>query len=97
MHSDLGNQYCSMDYQAFIQRHELRCGMSAKGNCYDNAVAESNFHTTESGGYPRRTFSTRALMQQTVFEYIQVDYNRTYRHSANGFISPKAFEAQQVA
>jgi len=97
VHSDRGSQYCSKDYQALIQRHELRCSMSAKGNCYDNAVAESFFHTLKVEVIHGERFPTRALMRQTVFEYIEVDYNRTRRHSANGFISPEAFEAQQVA
>jgi putative transposase len=97
VHSDRGSQYCSKDYQTLIRRHELLCSMSAKGNCYDNAVAESFFHTLQVEVIHGERFPTRALMRQTVFEYIEVDYNRTRRHSANGYISPEAFEAQQVA
>jgi transposase InsO family protein len=97
VHSDRGSQYCSKDYQVLIRRHRLVCSMSAKGNCYDNAVAESFFHTLKVEVVHGERFSTRELMRQTVFEYIEVDYNRTRRHSANGYISPEAFEAQQVA
>jgi transposase InsO family protein len=97
VHSDRGSQYCSKDYQALIDKHELLCSMSAKGNCYDNAVAESFFHTLKVEVIHGERFPTRELMRQTVFEYIEVDYNRTRRHSANGYISPEAFEAQQLA
>jgi putative transposase len=71
--------------------------MSAKGCCYDNACAESFFHTLKVEAIHGERFTTRELMRQTVFEYIEVDYNRTCRHSANGYISPQAFEAFQVA
>jgi transposase InsO family protein len=97
VHSDRGSQYCSREYQALIQKHELRASMSAKGNCWDNAVAESFFHTLKMETVHGERFPTRAHMRQTVFEYIEVDYNRFRRHSANGYISPEAFEAQRVA
>jgi transposase InsO family protein len=71
--------------------------MSAKGNCWDNAVAESFFHTLKVETVHGERFPTRAHMRQTVFEYIEVDYNRFRRHRANGYISPEAFEAQRVA
>jgi transposase InsO family protein len=97
VHSDRGSQYCSKAYQAMIDKQALLCSMSAKGNCYDNAVAESFFHTLKVEVIHGERFPTRELMRQTVFEYIEVDYNRTRRHSANGYLSPEAFEAQQVA
>jgi transposase InsO family protein len=97
VHSDRGSQYCSHDYQRLIKKHKLRCSMSAKGNCYDNACAESFFHSLKVEAIHGEIFTTREAMRQTVFEYIEVDYNRTRRHSANGFISPEAFEAQHVA
>ena len=97
VHSDRGSQYCSKEYQALIQKHELLCSMSAKGNCWDNAVAESFFHTLKVEAIHGERFPTRAHMRQTVFEYIEVDYNRSRRHSANGYTSPAAFEAQRVA
>ena len=97
VHSDRGSQYCSGAYQQLISEHELLCSMSAKGNCYDNACAESFFHSLKVEAIHGERFATREEMRQTVFEYIEVDYNRTRRHSANGFISPAAFEANQVA
>jgi putative transposase len=97
VHSDRGSQYCSGAYQALIKKHGLLCSMSARGCCYDNACAESFFHTLKVEVIHGERFATRGEMRQTVFEYIEVDYNRTRRHSANGYISPEAFEAQRIA
>ena len=71
--------------------------MRATGNCYDNACAESFFHALKVEVIHAERFATRALMQETVFEYIEVSYNRTRRHSTNGYISLEAFEGQQIA
>ena len=97
VHSDRGSQYCSRMYQAILAKHDLICSMSGKGNCYDNAVAESFFHTLKVETIHGENFATREAMRRTVFEYIEVDYNRTRRHSANGYISPLAFEDKMVA
>ena len=97
VHSDRGSQYCSAVYQALLDHNGLLCSMSGTGNCYDNACAESFFHTLKVEAIHGERFPTRQLMRETVFEYIEVDYNRTRRHSANGYLSPEAFEAQQVA
>ena len=97
VHSDRGSQYCSHDYQRLLKAHELRSSMSAKGNCYDNACAESFFHSLKVELVHGEIFETRQAMQEAVFEYIEVDYNRNRRHSAIGYISPEAFEAQNVA
>lgn len=97
VHSDRGSQYCSAAYQALLDQHGLLCSMSGTGNCYDNACAESFFHTLKVEAIHGECFPTRQRMKQTVFEYIEVDYNRTRRHSANGYLSPEAFEAKQVA
>ena len=97
MHTDRGSQYCSASYQDLLQRHELLCSMSGKGCCYDNACAESFFHTLKVELIHGERFALRSQMQQAVFEYIEVDYNRKRRHSANGMISPDAFEAQKAA
>ena len=93
VHSDRGSQYCSEKYRSLLLKHDLFCSMSGKGNCYDNAVAESFFHTLKVEAIHGEHFSTRDEMRRTIFEYIEVDYNRNRRHSANGHISPKAFEA----
>jgi hypothetical protein len=66
-------------------------------DCYDNAYAESFFHSLKVESIHGERFVTRAARKQTVFGYIEVDYNRTPRHSFNGFISPEVFEAQKVA
>ncbi len=97
VHSDRGSQYCSRKYQALLTKHELVCSMSGRGNCYDNAVAESFFHTLKVELIHGEHFATRQGMRRAVFEYIEVDYNRNRRHSANGYISPLAFENQIVA
>lgn len=96
-HSDRGSQYCSKQYQALLAKHDLICSMSGKGNCYDNACAESFFHTLKVEMVHGESFATREDMRHAVFQYIEVDYNRTRRHSANGYISPLAFENKMVA
>ncbi len=96
-HSDRGSQYCSREFQSLIRKHKLRSSMSAKGNCYDNACAESFFHSMKVEVIHGERFSTRSQMRATVFEYIEVDYNRVRQHSTNGYLSPEAFEAQQAA
>ena len=97
LHSDRGSQYCSATYQSLVMKHQLVCSMSAKGNCYNNACAESFFHTMKVEAIHGERFATREEMRHTVFEYIEVDYNRNRRHSANGRISPIAFEALNAA
>ncbi len=97
VHSDRGSQYCSVKYQALLIRHDLIGSMSGKGNCYDNACAESFFHTMKIEVIHGERIATREEMRSVLFEYIEVDYNRNRRHSANGNISPAAFEARQAA
>jgi putative transposase len=97
VHSDRGSQYCSNEYQQLLGDYHLICSMSRKGNCWDNAVAESFFHTLKVELIRDERFQTRKQLQQAVFEYIEVDYNRNRRHSAIGNISPTLFEAKQVA
>jgi transposase InsO family protein len=97
VHSDRGSQYCSALYQGLLTRHALLCSMSAKGNCYDNACAESFFHTLKVEAIHGEHFATRGEMRSAVFEYIEVDYNRSRDHSTNGYMSPEAFEALNAA
>ena len=94
VHSDRGSQYCSHAYQQLIQQHQLHGSMSAKGNCYDNACAESFFHSLKVECIHGERFATRDAMKQTVFEYIETDYNRHRLHSTLGYLSPLDFEAQ---
>ena len=68
--------------------------MSAKGNCYDNACAESFFHSLKVEAIQGERFATHESMRQAVFEYIETDYNPVRLHSTNGFLSPLDFESQ---
>lgn len=96
-HSDRGSQYCSDDYRQLIKQHELKQSMSRKGNCWDNACAESFFHSLKVEAIHGEPVMTRECMRQAVFEYIEVDYNRQRRHSALGYVSPENFERKLVA
>ena len=80
-----------------MEKHQLIYSMSGKGNWYCNACAESFFHSLKVEAIHGESFGTREEMRHTVFEYIEVDYNRSRRHSANGYISPMAFEALKHA
>lgn len=97
VHSDRGSQYCSAAYQKLLKKHKLVCSMSRTGNCWDNACAESFFHTLKVELVHGKRFDKRSQMRESVFEYIEVDYNRNRRHSAVGMISPDKFEAAKVA
>jgi putative transposase len=94
VHSDRGSQYCSHAYRQLLQQHQLLGSMSAKGNCYDNACAESFFHSLKVEAIQGERFATRESMRQAVFEYIETDYNPVRLHSTNGFLSPLDFESQ---
>ena len=97
VHSDRGSQYCSSLYQSLLTRHDLRCSMSAKDNSYDNACAESFFHSLKVEAIHGERLTIRETMRRQVFEYIELDYNRQRRHSAIGMTSPEAFEARMIA
>ena len=97
VHSDRGSQYCSHAYRELLQQHQLRGSMSAKGNCYDNACAESFFHSLKVEAIHGERFATRENMRQTVFEYIETRYNLNRLHSTLGYLSPIDFEAQALA
>lgn len=97
VHSDRGSQYCSHAYRSLLQQHQLRGSMSAKGNCYDNACAESFFHSLKVEAIHGERFATRENMRQTVFEYIETRYNRNRLHSTLGYLSLVHFEAQALA
>lgn len=91
-HSDRGSQYCSKAYQALMQENHVISSMSAKGDCYDNACAESFFHSLKVEAIQGETLKPREQMRQTVFEYIECYYNRTRMHSTNGYKSPVEYE-----
>lgn len=93
-HSDRGSQYCSADFQALLKKYGFICSMSRKGNCWDNAVAESFFHTMKIELIHAERYLTRESAKQSVFHYIEVYYNRVRRHSTIGSIAPMTFENQ---
>ena len=96
-HSDRGSQYASESHRALLAQHDIRQSMSRKGNCWDNAVSESFFHTLKTELIHHQTYQTRAEARQAVFEYIEVFYNRERLHSANGYLSPVDYELQHKA
>ena len=93
VHSDQGSQYGSDDWQRFCRHHDLEPSMSRKGNCWDNAVAESFFSSLKKERIKKRVYKTRELARADIFDYIEVFYNRQRRHSHLGGVSPEAFEA----
>lgn len=93
-HSDRGGQYASQAYQRLLSEHGLVCSMSRKGDCWDNAVAESFFATLKRELVHGRDYRTRAEARGEVFEYIEVFYNRNRRHSSLGYRSPAEFEQE---
>lgn len=97
LHRDRGSQYCSKDYRDLITAYNLKQSMTRKGNCWGNACVESFFHSMKVEAIQYEPIMTRDEMRQTVFEYIEVDYNRTRRHSALGYLSPVNFEQKNVA
>ena len=93
-HSDRGSQYCSNDYQKMLKFFGFICSMSRKGNCWDNAVAESFFHSLKTELIYTERYMTREVAKQSIFQYIEVYYNRIRRHSTIGSIAPEVFENQ---
>lgn len=92
IHSDQGSQYTSSDWQAFLKSHNLVCSMSRRGNCYDNAVAESFFQLLKRERIKRKTYKNREEAKQDIFNYIEMFYNPIRRHGYNDDLSPVEFE-----
>jgi putative transposase len=92
-HSDQGSQYTSAAYQSTLTDWNIQPSMSRVGNCYDNAVAESFFGTLKAECVTHQ-FATHAQARTTIFEYIEVWYNRQRLHSSLGYLSPVEFEQQ---
>lgn len=92
-HSDRGVQYASEDYQHLLQSHGIECSMSGKGDCWDNAVMESFWATLKTELVNHERYQTRAQARASIFEYIEVFYNRVRLHSSLGYLSPEQFEA----
>lgn len=96
IHSDQGSQFTSIDWSAFTRAHNLEHSMSRRGNCHDNAVAESFFNLLKRERIRRRTYKTREEARQDVFDYIEMFYNPIRKHVRNGMLSPVEFERQQA-
>ena len=96
-HSDRGSQYACDDYQGLLKNAETVCSMSRKGNCWDNAVAESFFHTLKTELVYHEDYHTRWEAKRSIFEYIEVFYNRRRLHSHLGYQSPEAYEKSAAA
>lgn len=96
-HSDRGSQYASYDYQRVLKEHGMHCSMSRKGDCWDNAVAESFFGSLKTERVRRKRYRTRDEARRDIFEYIEVFYNRVRLHSSLGYLAPAQFEAVALA
>ena len=94
VHSDQGSTYASAGYQQQLRDHRLHCSMSRKGECLDNAVAESFFGTLKNELVYHEDYRTRAQARQSIFEYIEVFYNRQRRHSFLNYMTPVEYEAR---
>lgn len=93
-HSDRGVQYACEDYQYLLQSNDMICSMSGKGDCWDNAVTESFWATLKTELVHHEHYATREQARGSIFEYIEVFYNRKRLHSSIGYQSPEAFEAR---
>ncbi len=91
-HSDRGSQYASDDYREILDNNEFKQSMSKKGDCYDNAIVETFFHTLKTELVNWERYETRAEARRSIFEYIEMYYNRNRMHSALGYLSPVEFE-----
>lgn len=96
-HTDQGSQYASKDYRDKIAAYEIVQSMSRKGNCYDNAYVESFFRTLKVELIYNRKFKTREEARKTIFEFIEVWYNRQRLHSSLDYMTPEAYELKQLA
>jgi len=97
VHSDQGSTYASRDYQQVLTDNGLLCSMSRKGDCLDNAVAESFFGTLKTELTDDEDYRTRDLAKQSIFEYIEIDYNRKRRHSFLNYKTPVDYETKHVS
>ena len=96
-HSDRGVQYASRSFQALLKKNGITPSMSRKGNCWDNAVAESFFRTLKVELVYHERFRTRPEAKSAVFEWIEVFYNRQRLHSGLGYQSPECYERHLCA
>lgn len=92
-HSDRGVQYASDGYQHLLEQRGITVSMSGRGDCYDNAMMESFWATLKTELVHHHRYATREQAEQSIFEYVEVFYNRQRLHSSLGYVSPESFEA----
>jgi putative transposase len=97
LHSDQGSQYTATEYRTLLANNGIACSMSRKGNCWDNAVAESFFHSLKTELVHHEDYRTRQAATTSIFDYIEVFYNRQRRHSHVGQVAPLVFETAALA
>ena len=90
-HTDRGSNYTAKEYRRALNKRGVKVSMSRKGNCWDNAVAESFFATIKKELIHKCKFTTRREAAAAIFEYIEVFYNRVRRHSKLGYLSPAQY------
>jgi putative transposase len=90
-HSDRGSQYASRAFQGKLAQYGMTCSMSRKGNCWDNAPTESFFNSLKNERVHGTRYATRAQAVADLFDYIEVFYNRSRRHTTLGYRSPIQF------
>ena len=95
-HSDRGSQYASRSYRQALEAAGITCSMSRRGNCWDNAVAESFFSTLKTELVHNMVFMSRTAARTTIAEWIEVFYNRKRRHSTIGYVSPAEYEQRYL-
>ena len=95
-HTDRGVQYASEHDQGVLTQHGIECRMSRKGNCWDNAPMESFFATLKKELVHHETYATREAARTSLFDDVEVFYNRERRHSSLGYVSPVTFEKEQA-
>ncbi len=89
--------YCSKDYQKFLKKNKMVCSMSRKGNCYDNACAETFFSTIKCEMLYQTNYKTREEARRDIFWYIEIYYNRKRRHQALGYLTPVDYKQRYFA
>jgi len=94
-HSDRGSQYTSSSVREMLKSYQMTQSMSSTGNCYDNAITESFFHTIKTELTFWNSYQTREEAKRSIFEYIEIFYNRQRLHSAIGYLSPVEFEMKR--
>jgi len=97
VHSDQGSQYRAMDYQLLLNKYDLDCSMSRKGNCHDNAVMESFFHTLKTELTNHYRYKNAEEAKRCIFEYIEVFYNKKRRHSYLNYKAPFEYETMMIS